>query len=166
MKLSHTVASGVPGLELDEKFECSLIWTFLEAHSHLFPMVPEDVRASTTWLVTEPAIRFRPNDDTARAGGLTPEADPADERLVLLAGESAWELDAQLLEELHRVDVGEFFQSAARDRPHHAQRLDAGLARLRVDWLRLVRCLRGRGGGYGWARQLERGGRSRNQDWC
>ena len=117
MKLSHTVASGVPNLELDEKFEGSLIRTFLEAHSHLFPMLPEDVRASTTWLVTEPAIRFGPNNNTSRAGRLTPEADPADERLVLLTGEAAWELDAQLLEELHRVDVGEFFQSAARERP-------------------------------------------------
>src|SRR5687768_7756717 len=102
-------------------------------------MVLKDIGASTARLFIEPTIRFGPNHKAARASRLAPETDPSDERFILLAGKSTWKLDAQLFEELHGVDIGEFFQSAARDRPHHAERLDAGLARFRVDRLRLVR---------------------------
>ena len=129
------------GLELDEKFKRGLIRTLFEAPRHLFPMVLKDIGTSTTRFVAKPAIRFWPDDNAACAGGLTPETDPSDKRFVLLARKSPWKLDAQLFEELHRVDGGELLQSAAYDRPHHAESLNAGLARLGVDWLRLLPCL-------------------------
>ena len=81
-------------MEFDEKFKCSLIRPLFEAMSHLFPMLLEDIRTSTTRFIAEPAIRLGPNDDTARASCLAPATDPSDERLVLFAGKSAWELDA------------------------------------------------------------------------
>lgn len=117
-------------------------------------------------LVVEPTIRLRPNDNTACASCLAPQIDPSDECFVLLAGKSTWKLDTQLLEELRGVDVGEFLQSAANDRPHYAERLDTGLASLGVDRLRLLLHLRGCRGRGGWDHRLERGGGSRNKGLC
>ncbi|OWK21440.1 hypothetical protein AJ88_23600 [Mesorhizobium amorphae CCBAU 01583] len=166
MKLSQAVSSGVTGLEFDEKFKGGLIRTLFKAPCHLFPVVLKEIGTSTTRFVVEPTIRLRPNDNTARASRLAPQIDPSDECFVLLAGKSTWKLDAQLLEELRGVDVGEFLQSAANDRPHHAERLDAGLARLGVDRLRLLLHLRGCRGRSGWDHRLERGGGSRNKGLC
>ncbi|MER8899988.1 hypothetical protein [Mesorhizobium sp. M0676] len=115
MKLAQAVSSGITDLELDEKFKCGLIRTLFKAPCHLFPMVLKDVGTSA-----------------ARASRSAPQIDAADECFVLLAGKPTWKLDVQLLEELRGVDVGEFLQSAANDRPRHTERLDAGLARLRV----------------------------------
>ncbi len=138
VKLAQAVSSGVAGLELDEKFKGGLIRTFFKARCHLGPMVLEDIGASTPRFVSKPTIRFGSNNNAARASRLTPETDPSDERFILLAGKATWKLDAQLFEELQGIDIGEFFQSTARDRPHHAERLDAGLTRFCVDRLRLV----------------------------
>jgi hypothetical protein len=130
--------SWVAGLELDEEFECGLIRLLFKASSHLFPMVPEDIGTSTTRFVAEPTIGLGPNDDAACSSRLAPETDPLDERFVLFAGKPTWKLNAQLFEELHGVDGGEFLQSAAYDRPRHAERLDTGVARLGVNRLRLL----------------------------
>ncbi|WP_201841419.1 hypothetical protein [Microvirga zambiensis] len=106
-------------MELDEKFKGGLIRTFFKAHGHLCPMVLEEIGASTTRFVIEPTIRLGPIT-TPRASRLAPETDPSGERLILLAGQATWKLDAQLFEELHGTYTGEFFQSSACDRPYHA----------------------------------------------
>jgi hypothetical protein len=67
---------------------------------------------------------------------LTPTVDPVEERWILSWGKSIWELHAQLLEELYRADVRQSFESATDDRPHHTERLDPGVAALRIDQLR------------------------------
>ena len=78
--------SRVTSLELDEKLDGGLIRPLFKASSHLFPMVPKDIGASTTRFVAEPTIRLGPNDDAACASRLAPETDPPDERLVLFGG--------------------------------------------------------------------------------
>ena len=124
-------------------------------------MVPKDIGASTTRFVAEPTIRFWPDDNAACASRLAPETDPSDERFVLLRGKPTWKLDAQLFEELHGVDGGEFLQSTAYDRPRHAERLDTGVARLCVNRLRLLVHCHGRSW-WGCGRRR----RTRDNDLC
>ena len=108
MKLSHNVLSRVAGLELDKKFKCSLIRLLFKASSHLFPVVLKDIGTSTTRLLAEATIRLGPNCDAARTDCLAPDTDPSGKRFILLAHKSTWKLDAELIEELHSVDVREF----------------------------------------------------------
>ena len=149
MELAQVVPARVTGLELDEQFECGLIGPLVQTAHHLLPMLLEDLRAAAARFVTEPSIRFSgPNHDAPRKCISTPQVDPPQQRLVLPWGESAWKLDAQFVEELRRVDVGEAFKSPANDWPYHAKRLDPGLARLGVDGLQRLRTLRC--GDVGW----------------
>ena len=108
----------------------------LKALHHLYPVIREDVRPSAARLVAELSIRFRADDDSASASVSTPEIDASEKGFVLLARKATRELDAELFEELHGIYVGKTFESSAHDRPHHAQRLDAGMATLGVDRLR------------------------------
>jgi len=100
--------SWIASLKCDEKFKCGLIRPLFEAMSHLFPMLLEDIRTSTTRFLAEPTIRLWSNFGPSRASVLALETNPANKRLILLTGKSSWKLDAQLLEKLRGVDVGEF----------------------------------------------------------
>ena len=142
MELAQTVPARVAGLELNEQFECGLIRSLVQTARHLLPMIFEDLRAPAPRFITEPSIRFGADDNAARKSISTPQIDAPQECLVLPGGKSPRELNAQLVEKLRGIDVGEAFKSPANDRPYHAKRLDAGLARLGVDGLQLHQRLR------------------------
>jgi hypothetical protein len=142
MQLAQVVPARVTRLELDEQFECGLIRFLVETARHLLPMLFEDLRTAAPRFVAVQSIRSGPNDDAARECISTPQGNALQERLVLPRGESARELDAQFVEELRRVDVGEAFKSPANDGPCHTKRLDPGFARLRVDGLQPFRSLK------------------------
>src|SRR5678815_3921993 len=139
MQLAQVVPARVTGLELDEQFECGLIRSLVETARHFLPMLFEDLRTAPSRFVAVQSIRSRPNDDATRECISTPQVNAPQERLVLSWGESARKLDAQFVEELRRVDVGEAFKSPANDGPCHAKCLDPGLARLRVNGLQPFR---------------------------
>lgn len=146
MKLSQAVPPRVTRLKLDQQFKCGLIRVLLKTVHHLFPMVLEDVGTSSPRLVAKPPISFRADNDAARASVLAPLIDAFQKCLVLLTRKPTWELVAQLIEELHGINVGKSLKPSAYDRPHHAQRLYTGIARLRVERLQpLVRVCRCRG---------------------
>jgi hypothetical protein len=105
MELLHTVSSRVTSLELDQEFKCGLIRALLKTLHHLLPVVLEDVRTSAPRFVAEPPISFLANDDAACTRISAPEIHAPEERSVLPPGKSTWELDAQLFEELHGVNV-------------------------------------------------------------
>ena len=107
-------------------------------------MIPKEIAPPTARFVAEQPICFWADDYTASAGVPTPEIDATEERLVLAASKPTWEPETQLFKELHGIDIGNSFESAADDRPHHAQRLDSGLARLRVHQLWFLLALGGR----------------------
>ena len=96
-------------------------------------MIFEDIGSSAAGLVAEPSIRFRADDDFASARVFTPEIDAAKKGSVLPPGKSAWEPDAEFVEQLHGIDAGETFEPPAYDRPHPPQRLDTGMAAFGVD---------------------------------
>jgi hypothetical protein len=147
MQLAQTVLARVAGLELNEQFECGLIRSLVETARHFFPMVFEDLGAPAPRFITVLSIRFRADNDAARASISTPQIDAPQECLVLPGGKSPRELNTQLIEKLRRIDAGEAFKSPANDRPYHAKRLDAGLAALGVDGLQMHQRLRRSDGG-------------------
>jgi hypothetical protein len=81
-------------LELDEKFKSGLIRLLFKVMSHIFPMFLEDIGASTTRLLAEPAIRLWSNLHPSRTSVLAPQTNPANKRLILFTGKSTWKLDA------------------------------------------------------------------------
>ena len=141
VKLSGAISSGVARLELDEKLERGLIRPLFQTVHHLLPVLFEDVGPAAARFVAETPIRFWSNDHAPRASILAPAIDAPQQRFVLPPRKSARELDAQLFEQLRSADVREIFESAAHDRPHHAQRLDLGMAGLGVDRRRSLKRL-------------------------
>jgi hypothetical protein len=85
-------------------------------------MLLEDSTTAATRLVRQP-VRLRPDDDTTSPCVLAPSVHASKKGFVLGSGESARELNADLLEELSRADVGKPFQSPRDDRPDHAHRM-------------------------------------------